>query len=1134
MAPVANGATPEAEVALAPGDACETISVVPIRAEEALASELLATLPVGTRCQVLALAGARAKVSAGRLSGWVSTRRKCGEPLVRPLPTPAGQGMSRTAGASIDGFVIGQQQETQVMLIVRESEEVDSPFVTELPSGTPVRILEFGRERWANRARIATDRCDGWVSLATKSGQLMMGKLSEPLQQGALRLVSNEQLVGGTSASTSLLELSRSGELVSLRQLVEDGEHGHLDVNCPDVRGRTAMMYAAAFGHKHVVAYLLGAQDIQVSAVDDTNKTALHHAARPCHSRVGEDAGTGQSEILRLLVSAGAALDARDHNGCTALMFAVASGDIGLVKVLLDSKANLVMQDYEGNSALEYAKSFRNTTVVQYLRSQGAEASKVAAEAPGVAAATPAAEKGPKALKSRAKKKRVTLACRTNVGRSHTETQRGDMDGEVISFEDTGTVDRARSKLQIVTETATDPAEVEHAVSEATKAGVEDASLFEGAQKKLDALRARARAQDALFLALEEPSVRGLRAAIQTAEEHGVSAAEIEAAKAALSVEERKEQALRKLKEAENRGDANSLRVAIAEVRQEKLPGLDLSRFETLLNSAESKEKAQEMLEEAMRTRNVAALRFAIAKGKEGGLDAATVKKAEEMLAVEGPRQAAREELEEVLKGPISEELLKAVIAKARQVGVEEAELAEAVELLRQEEELRKAREALGKVFEEVKGAKPTDDINELKALKERLTTATQSARSQGIGEEDLREVGLLRRRIHNQIEDIKGAIRVFCRVRPLSQTEAKHGDTVVAAKVDAMTVGVSLNLDGRDRHASSSQTMFSFDAVFAPGTQEEVFEDCKDLVQSAMDGYNVTMFAYGQTGAGKTFTMYGSKDQQGTAPRTIRELFRIIDSNKDRFNYTVSGSMIELYRNELVDLLAKGHQAKNAPKVSVHIDKAGRVELDGVVAEECKTSQELERLLDKGNDQRTVAATAMNSQSSRSHLILIIKIVSVNLETRDKVSGKILLCDLAGSERLKKSEVTGDMQKEAIEINKSLTALGDVIEALTKGSKQIPYRNHKLTQVMQDSLGGSSKTLMFVNCSPASSNHDETTMSLKYATRAKKITNDVRKSGIGGKLVPPGGAQQPTGSPRGSLAGSAKGSSPVRRPTRG
>merc|ERR1719375_1328972 len=135
-----------------------------------------------------------------------------------------------------------------------------------------------------------------------------------------------------------------------------------------------------------------------------------------------------------------------------------------------------------------------------------------------------------------------------------------------------------------------------------------------------------------------------------------------------------------------------------------------------------------------------------------------------------------------------------------------------------------------------------------------------------------------------------------------------------------------------------------------------------------------------------------------------------------------------------------------------------------------------------------------MNSESSRSHLLFIVRIVSVNRETGGRLYGKILIVDLAGSERLSKSQVTGDGAKEAIEINKSLTALGDVIEALTKGAKQIPYRNHKLTMVMQDSIGGTAKTLMFVNISPSSSNVDETMMSLKYATRAKKITNNAKK----------------------------------------
>merc|ERR1719199_832182 len=160
----------------------------------------------------------------------------------------------------------------------------------------------------------------------------------------------------------------------------------------------------------------------------------------------------------------------------------------------------------------------------------------------------------------------------------------------------------------------------------------------------------------------------------------------------------------------------------------------------------------------------------------------------------------------------------------------------------------------------------------------------------------------------------------------------------------------------------------------------------------------------------------------------------------------------------------------------------------------ECKTPDELDNCLETGIGARKVMATSMNEHSSRSHMLFIVRIVSVNRETHDRLLGKILIVDLAGSERLSKSQVTGDGAKEAIEINKSLTALGDVIEALTKNQKQIPYRNHKLTMVMQDALGGTAKTLMFVNCSPAASNADETLMSLKYATRAKKITNTAKK----------------------------------------
>jgi len=448
---------------------------------------------------------------------------------------------------------------------------------------------------------------------------------------------------------------------------------------------------------------------------------------------------------------------------------------------------------------------------------------------------------------------------------------------------------------------------------------------------------------------------------------------------------------------------------------------------------------------------------------------------------------------------------LEDLIDKAKEVNLDTSEYEEVEDMLARvrgrESAVKKVRMTIANVREGCDKA----DYDSLLECRKRLTVCVKEAREAGAHEVDLSEADGERRRLHNSIQDMKGAIRVFCRVRPLNKREKDLGDAHITRAVDSMT----LKVDDVERKGES--IYFSFDAVFMPGTQEEVFNEAQDLVQSALDGYNVTIFAYGQTGAGKTFTMYGAPNNEGTAPRTIKELFRLMDVDKERFTYTVMGSMMELYRNELVDLLAKQKALKSptkigsmgssgapkTPKPSVHVDKTGAVQVEHVVEEQCQSAEELAELLERGNRQRTVAATAMNSESSRSHLIFVIKIVRVSMETGQQTRGKILMCDLAGSERLKKSEVTGDMQKEAIEINKSLTALGDVIEGLTKGHKHVPYRNHTLTQVMQDALGGSSKTLMFVNCSPAHSNADETLMALKYATRAKTVTNDAKRKTV-------------------------------------
>ncbi|CAK9011317.1 Kinesin-like protein KIN-14E (Kinesin-like calmodulin-binding protein) (Protein ZWICHEL) [Durusdinium trenchii] len=198
---------------------------------------------------------------------------------------------------------------------------------------------------------------------------------------------------------------------------------------------------------------------------------------------------------------------------------------------------------------------------------------------------------------------------------------------------------------------------------------------------------------------------------------------------------------------------------------------------------------------------------------------------------------------------------------------------------------------------------------------------------------------------------------------------------------------------------------------------------------------------------------------------------------------------MIELYKQEILDLLVEARR-ENSKEKQLQIKKDAGRGIMFVEAPYLSIGHEglglVRALLSECERRRHTAATAMNTSSSRSHLLLSIIVEATAKDNDQVIYGKITLCDLAGSERLKKSEVSGDALKEAIEINKSLTALGDVIEALSKGSKNVPYRNHKLTMLMQDSLGGSAKTLMFVNCSPASSNAEDSSHVIYVAFRAE------------------------------------------------
>ncbi|XP_030000083.1 putative LOC110439812 homolog [Sphaeramia orbicularis] len=355
---------------------------------------------------------------------------------------------------------------------------------------------------------------------------------------------------------------------------------------------------------------------------------------------------------------------------------------------------------------------------------------------------------------------------------------------------------------------------------------------------------------------------------------------------------------------------------------------------------------------------------------------------------------------------------------------------------------------------------------------------------------------------IHNtQFDQYKdstaGKIRVFCRIRPVSRTEAAQGGAIILEKIDEYSVTME---------TPRGQREFQFDRVFsADATQEDLFEDTSRLIQSAIDGYNVCIFAYGQTGSGKTFTMVGDKERKnpGIMPRSFNAIFDIIRENDSRFDFKVSAYMLELYNDRLQDLFvslageahAQPQSHGQVRRVEIKRNRKGVVFAQGAQTKEASSAQELYALFQQACANRHISATKMNVESSRSHLIVGIKVESKNLTNGSVSTGKLSLVDLAGSERAAKTGAKDHQLKEANSINKSLSALGDVISALSAELPHVPYRNSKLTQVMQDSLGGNAKTLMIVNVSPSECNLDETLTSLIYATRVKAITNNAQRS---------------------------------------
>lgn len=361
--------------------------------------------------------------------------------------------------------------------------------------------------------------------------------------------------------------------------------------------------------------------------------------------------------------------------------------------------------------------------------------------------------------------------------------------------------------------------------------------------------------------------------------------------------------------------------------------------------------------------------------------------------------------------------------------------------------------------------------------------------------EERLRDSEAIRRRLHNTVLELKGNVRVFCRVRPLSQEEKDAKEVTALVPVSAGDLsGRGLELENVNSSTKPSVSkdnqqhkhLFTFDRTFGPtSTQEDVFEEVSMLVQSALDGYRVCIFAYGQTGSGKTHTMLGNPDNEGIIPRSVRQIFTTAEKDSERgWKYVMKASMLEIYNEEIKDLLGPGPpEGKKHVISSTDTGEAAGVEVSYLEWKQVRCSDDVSSLLKRAMKERSVGATACNAQSSRSHMVFMLAVEGTNEATGQRLSGALNLVDLAGSERVGKSEVTGDRLKETQAINKSLSALGDVISAL--GTKEhVPYRNSKLTFLLQNSLSGSGKALMLCNVGPSSSASNETLCTLRFASK--------------------------------------------------
>ncbi|CAL8373861.1 unnamed protein product [Boreogadus saida] len=356
-----------------------------------------------------------------------------------------------------------------------------------------------------------------------------------------------------------------------------------------------------------------------------------------------------------------------------------------------------------------------------------------------------------------------------------------------------------------------------------------------------------------------------------------------------------------------------------------------------------------------------------------------------------------------------------------------------------------------------------------------------------GRQQDDLHAGEMERRRLHNALQELKGNIRVFCRVRPL--VGGGPSPHILLPPDDHKALVLSRSEESHVGRTGDTQKTFSFsfDRVFGPSaSQQEVFEEISLLVQSALDGYNVCCFAYGQTGSGKTFTMEGGDSDAavGVIPRAVQQVFLAAHAlGAQGWDFSFTASFLEVYNESLRDLLYTGKAGKR-PEHEIRKSAAGEISVTNLTYQKVATEGQVQNLIAVANRNRSTAQTTQNDRSSRSHSVFQLDIQGENAGRDVRCKSTLCLVDLAGSERVLKSQAQGERFKEMTAINGSLSNLGLVITALANKESHIPYRNSKLTYLLQSCLGGNSKTLMFVNIAPEPDSFGESLNSLRFASK--------------------------------------------------